>query len=419
MKININTYLKYYFSILLFFSIIYLHQKHSVGNDSTISEWLINYSGGFTKRGIIGQLCIYIANYFNLNLRDSILISQISILALYFVFLYFFLRNIEINKILLLAIFTPIFILYPVAELEVLARKEIFIFCIYLLYFFLKKNTHKFYYKLFFLPLAVLIWEPVFFFFLFIFVIDLIEIDTKKLNIELFKIICSFIPATILVFYIALNPLGPEKHAVMENYLMVNFNENCYMSCGLLLSKSSIYEQFAGNFNSYSFVIFFRYTLIILIGFGPLFFLALNSTFKKTQIIFLKKFNNLLSLILVCLTPVIFLFAMGYDWGRWVNISYVFSILFYLYLYKTNQITLDKKIFNYKILSILKNKKIFIAIFIIFCFGWNQKTVVTGDVATNPLWKVPYNASKIIFGFNNFRILQETPIIKWHKQYIE
>ena len=84
MKKNINIYLKYYFSILFFFSVIYLHQKHFVGNDSTISEWLINYSGGFTKRGVIGQLCLYIATYFKLNLRDAILIIQICSIGIVF-----------------------------------------------------------------------------------------------------------------------------------------------------------------------------------------------------------------------------------------------------------------------------------------------------------------------------------------------
>ena len=90
MKKNINIYLKYYLSILLFFCVFYLQHKHAVGNDSTISEWLINYSGGFTKRGIIGQFCIYFAKYFDLNLRDSILIFQITILIIYFTTLYFF-----------------------------------------------------------------------------------------------------------------------------------------------------------------------------------------------------------------------------------------------------------------------------------------------------------------------------------------
>lgn len=419
MKKNINTYLKYYFSTLFFFSVIFLYQKHTVGNDSTISEWLINYAGGFTKRGLIGQLCIYLAEYFNINLRDSILIMQILILTLYFTTLYFFLRYIEIKNILLLAIFTPVFILYPIAEIEVLARKEVFIFCIYLFYLFLKKNIHKLYYKVFFLPLAVLIWEPVLFFFSFFFIIDLIEIKTKKLKIELIKIISSFIPATILAFYIALNPLDSDSHRIMSSHLLVNFNETCYMSCSLLISKSSIYQQFSGNFDTYSFTVFLRYTLIILVGFGPLLFLAFNSNLKNTQIIFLKKFNSILSLILICLTPVIFLFLMGSDWGRWVNISYVFSILFYLYLFKTNQIILNLDIYNYKIFRFLDNKKLFILIVMIFCFGWNPKTAMTGDIATNPLWKIPYNASKILFGFNSFRIMQDAPISKWHKKYIE
>ena len=412
MKKNINIYLKYYLSILLFFSVIYLYQKHTVGNDSTISEWLINYSGGFTKRGIIGQLCIYLANYFSLNLRDSILILQVLILIIYFSALYLFLKDIKINKIIILAIFTPVFILYPVAEIEVLARKEIFIFCIFLFYLFLTQNTYRFYYKLFFLPLAVLIWEPVFFFFLFFFAIDLIQTKSKKLDIEFIKIISSFIPAMILVFYIALNPLSADSHRIMANYLMINFNEICYMSCGLLKSKSSIYDQFAGNFNSYSFEVFFRYTLIILIGFGPLFLLAFNSTLKNAQIIFFGKFDNLLSPILICLTPVIFLFAMGYDWGRWVNISYVFSIIFYIYLYKNNQVSLNENFLNNKIFKSLNNKKFFIIFVIIFCFGWNPKTVITGDIASNPLWKIPYNTSKILFGFNSFRILQESPLSK-------
>ena len=42
--------------LLFFFSIIYLYSKHDVANDSTISEWLINYKGGFTRRGFLKLL---------------------------------------------------------------------------------------------------------------------------------------------------------------------------------------------------------------------------------------------------------------------------------------------------------------------------------------------------------------------------
>ena len=41
-------------------------------------------------------------------------------------------ENINTNRVINLAIFTPIFILYPVAEIEVLARKEVIVFSSFL-----------------------------------------------------------------------------------------------------------------------------------------------------------------------------------------------------------------------------------------------------------------------------------------------
>ena len=74
----------------------------------------------------------------------------------------------------------------------------------------------------------------------------------------------------------------------------------------------------------------------------------------------------------------------------------------------------------YEKIKFFENKKKFtILIFIVFAFGWNQKTLMKGDVATNPLWKVPYNTSKKIFGFESLKLFQDSPIIIWHKKYIE
>ena len=105
-----------------------MYHKHNVANDSTISEWFINYTGGFTKRGLIGQICIWFAENLNFSLRFTILIFQIIILFVYFNLLFLFFKKIKLNKIMLLSIFSPIFLLYPVAEIEVIARKEIFVF---------------------------------------------------------------------------------------------------------------------------------------------------------------------------------------------------------------------------------------------------------------------------------------------------
>ena len=396
MKKNINFYIFIYLSVLFLFSVFFLYQKHDVANDSTISEWLINYEGGFTKRGFIGQLSIYLSNFFIIKLRDAIFILQTILVGTYFFLIYFFLKNIFYNKIFIFAIFTPIFILYPIAEIEVLARKEIFIFIYLLAYTFIpiEEKKYKFYYKFFLFPVAILIWEPVIFFILFFFFLDLIENNIKKINKLFFFQIISYLPSILLALYIALNPISEESHNLMRSSLMENFNENCYMSCELLKTKSSIYQQFQGNFDKYSIEIFVRYILIIIIGFGPLFILLFNSKLKN-KIFFLDKFNNLLFPYLILLLPVIFLFAMGYDWGRWVNISYVISIISFIYIYKYNLITLSEKFLSNKLLKNIK-KKIFIFIVIIYCFGWNPKTVITGDVASFPGYRIPYKALKII-----------------------
>ena len=396
MKKNINFYIFIYLSVLFLFSVFFLYQKHDVANDSTISEWLINYEGGFTKRGLIGQLSIYLSNLFVIKLRDTIFILQILLVGAYFFLIYHFLKNIFYNKIFIFAVFTPIFILYPIAEIEVLARKEIFIFIYLLVYTFIpiEERKYKFYYKFFLFPIAILIWEPVIFFIQFFLFLDLVENNIKKINKLFFFQIISYLPTILLVLYIALNPISEESHNLMRSSLMENFNEDCYMSCELLKTKSSIYQQFQGNFDKYSIEIFVIYILIIIIGFGPLFILLFNSKLKN-KIFFLDKFNNLLFPYLILLSPVIFLFAMGYDWGRWVNISYVISIISFIYIYKYNLITLSEKFLNNKLLKNI-NKKIFIFIVIFYCFGWNPKTVITGDVASFPGYRIPYKVFKII-----------------------
>ena len=396
--INSNKYFKLYISILFIFSVFYLYGKYNVGNDSTVSEWLINYEGGFTKRGLIGQIAINISELLNFSLRQSIFYFQIFSIGIYYLLLINFFKSVKFNKIILLSIFTPIFLLYPVAEIEVLGRKEIIIFSFYLIYLTLQNFKQKNYFRIFLLPLLMLIWEPVIFFFIFWLIVDYIEGVFEKNYKSLIKYLLTFIPAILIGVYIALNPISEIDHKNMAIFLKENFNENCYMSCALLLSKSSIYDQFQANFNLFNFEIFLRYFLIILIGFGPLFILIKFSQFKKL--------NYKIFLFLI-MPPIFILFMMMSDWGRIVNIFYTFSIISFLYLYKKKLVLINNEILKNFFVKILNKKYIYTIFFIIFCFGWNPKTSLTGDIGTNPLWKIPYNASKRIIGFDSFRLFQE------------
>ena len=408
--INSIKYFKLYISILFIFSVFYLYGKSNVGNDSTISEWLINYEGGFTKRGLIGQIAINISELLNFSLRQSIFYFQIFSIGIYYLLLINFFKSVKFNKIILLSIFTPIFLLYPVAEIEVLGRKEIIIFSFYLVYLTLQNFKQKNFFRIFFLPLLMLIWEPVIFFFIFWLIVDYIEGVFEKDFKSIIKYLFTFVPAILIGFYIALNPISEADHKNMAIFLKENFNENCYMSCALLLSKSSIYDQFQANFNLFNFEIFLRYFLIILIGFGPLFIMVKFSQFKKL--------NNKMLLFLI-MPPILILFMMMSDWGRIVNIFYTFSIISFLNLYKKKFVLINNEILRNFFVKVLNRKYIYTFFFIIFCFGWNPKTSLTGDIGTNPLWKIPYNASKRIIGFDSFRLFQESTIMKWHKKYVE
>jgi len=132
-----------YLSSLLIICIFQLYHKHTGGADSTMSEWFINYQGGFTKRGIVGEISFIIANLTNSDLRFIIFLFQISLVFLYFLSIYNFIYKLDINYYILLIIFSPIFLLYPIAELEVLARKELFIFIGYIFFLNLCLNKKK------------------------------------------------------------------------------------------------------------------------------------------------------------------------------------------------------------------------------------------------------------------------------------
>jgi len=388
MNIIKNKTISIYLLTLFFFSIFYLYQKHTVSNDSTISEWIINYEGGFTKRGLIGQIAIYLSYIFNLELRLSILIFQIAVIGFYYILLNHFLINLKLNNIIIFSILSPIFILYPVAEIEVLARKETFLYSFFLLYFFLKKDSYRNIYKIIILPLAILIWEPVVFFFPFWFMIDFIERNNKNFLESLLRSAVYYLPAILLAAYIALNPISDQNHLQMVNFLKNTFDENCYMSCELLLSKSSIYDQFHAVIVLFNFERIFRYFLIILFGFGPLIILLKYTKFNKLN-------SSLISFLVSF--PIIILFLMMTDWGRVVNMYYSFSILTYLYLYKNGLIKIEQSIRKNFFIKLIKNKKILIIFFIVFCFGWNPKTSIVGDVGSKPGYQIPRKALKIIY----------------------
>jgi len=420
---NFDRYFKIYLISLFFLGIYYLHYKHNAGNDSSISEYLINYQGSFVRRGLPGEIIFRYSDYFNLNLRFQIFIFQSIIHSSFLILIYNLFKNFKKNIIILFAIYTPIFLLFPIAELESLGRKETVLYVFFLSLILIKNTKHANLFTFFILPLVCMVYEEVLIFSPFIFAVLLIKNKINNLMSGI-KLSLLFLPSLIIVTFFLIYPITTENHSIMANSLLNTFGESCYMSCSLLVGNditsfsSMINYIWSGpHINLPS--ILTRYSLIILVGFFPIFLLSYFSVFNENIFFSKIKIKNIFLFFMVSYITIIPLFLLGGDWGRWVGMTITFTTIFYFYLYKNDFIKVDYFSINQKLIFFKNKKKFVIILFVFFAFGWNQKTTSVEDVASLPIYKIPYNTAKRIFGWGSYQILQDSIILKWHRKILE
>lgn len=401
---NIKKYVALYLLILSLFSIFFLHFKHDVRNDSSISEMLINYSGGFTRRGLPGHLFILVSEFFNVQLRVVIFFFQSLTQIIYFYLIYIFLKDLKIDRLLVIIIFLPIFLSYPIYEIESLGRKDVIIFAYYTLLLilsekFINSNIIN-YYVFFILPVLCLIWEPVIFFFPFIFFI--LFLKNKPINIKQFsKIFLFFLPSFIVLMLIYLFPLTSNGHYRMCEILKINFGEKCYTSAALLLDQGIYFSTFDFVHKNANFYNYIRYLSIFLISFFPIYYYAYNVKITKKFFFIPNFFRNLLIIFFFFNLPVLFLFIFAYDWGRWIVFIYTFSALTLFFLIKNNEFRIIS-INNINRSYIFRIKKSYYVIFFLsYSFSWNIKTVITDHIGSFPIYRVVLKFIK----FFNFKYL--------------
>ena len=414
-NIVLKKYYLLYLAILAFFAIFFLYIKHNIGNDSSISEWLINYQGGFTRRGLPGEIAFHIAQIFDLKLRFVILLMQIFFYSLYLILIYKFFKTIKFNGIVLFSLFTPIFLIYHIAELEVLARKELFLFIGYIWFYNISskksKTTNSILWIIFILPLISILYEPAIFYYTFFAATVLIKMKNENLVKIFLTIFVIFLPSVIISYYSAFHIISKDGFEIMKSSLMNNFGEACYMSCGLMDTKREVIVHIKATigkltekeFSIYAYL--FRYFLIMLIGSAPLLLLIKNS--KLTLKIFNFKRLVLIFVILNIFVPIHWL--MFIDWGRAVNITYVSSILFFFYLFKNDFIEINFKSIEETTFKIVNNlqkilkikpKTILTIFFLVFAFGWSPPTLLSADVNSFPGYRIPYKTIKFLYLYN-------------------
>lgn len=128
-----------------------------------ISDWMINYEGGFVRRGLIGQLLLYANSVHNFDVRYAILIIE---LIFYFLFFYLLFKIFIKYKWSLLGAMFPI--VCSTTSIAVY-RRDFMMLCLCYFsykYFFkyLRNNGGKhLLISLAIMSIGIIIYEPVFF----------------------------------------------------------------------------------------------------------------------------------------------------------------------------------------------------------------------------------------------------------------
>ena len=375
-KINYK-FFKYYILISLATSIFFLYHKFQFPTDWTTSEWLINYQGGFVRRGLVGEILIQINSFLNFEIRNLVFIFEIFLLFIYYFYIIVFFKKVDFSPLIILIIFSPLGFLFPVTETEAIARKEVLLFCLYLLYLssILKENQKLTYLILFLgLPIINLAWDGNIFyisFFIYTFFISKINVNKKEVIIFLISLIPYLISSIILI--------TTKSNDQMLEEMCKAINEPCFGAMNFL--DYSFKDQMNYGLSRLKIEYFIRYLFIFVICFSP--FLLIFYDQKNKNKIFLG--------YVVCVIPTFIFFYISFDWGRYLNILYMFSVITLIFLLKIKKLEIEKTRLFIFINELIKDKRklyLFYIYLFVYLFTWHPKVILTDDIGSLPYLRI-------------------------------
>ena len=384
---NFDRYFFFYLIFILGSSIFFINNSYLLDTNNSIAEWVINYQGGFGRRGLIGELFLLISSITGIYLKNVILYFLVIIFVLYYLLIYLFFLNLNLNKIFIIAIYSPLFIIFPIAELEGLGRKDVIIPFSFLVfsYFYNKLDFKNLAILLlfFYTPLILIHEVSIFYLPFFYFIIFLKLKKLSFLNIFLFVIITIIFLSTI---YILSNSIHTDNEIFIMCEKLINlYNTKCGL--GAYVLNRTVQDNIS-ELGGLKIIDIIRALWIYCLGSFALIFCVVNSKYKKNKLNFLFKKINFNFIFFIFLLPTFIPFMIAVDWGRWFNLSYTMSILFYFFCFKNNLIKLNQNYYFYLFNKILNKKYIFIILILIVCFSWNPKSVYSEDIGSIPVYRI-------------------------------
>jgi hypothetical protein len=352
---NRNNLIIYFFIFLIINYTFFNYRILFRENGYILGDWLINYSGGFIRRGLIGHFFHIISKSFDISIIHIIFIFSTSIYISSLYFFYQIVKDKLDNNLILIFLFLPSTFLFNFFDPLTVGRKEVLIFFFFSFYYInLEKIRESFNFKvlIFFLSITFLLTHEIIFFLIpYMFVIKYFHISNKinKSNIkdyylEILIFVCS------LILIIAIFTLS-NKH---DNTILCNSLNDVGLSTNVCYGTIREFGALKNSSESFFSIItpyfidknyFLNYPLYFFLSILPLILIIIKST-NYTQK------NKFIVLSIFCLLFSIIFYGRVNDWGRYLNAYFLLQFLIVLKFIEKDHIKINNK-FNIKKIVLL------------------------------------------------------------------
>lgn len=397
-----NSYFSYYLVFLFIITFYYLLTLNVVETYNAMTEWLINYQGGFVRRGLLGEILFKISQFLNLDLKFSILIVQISLYGAFYYLIYRLIKELKLSKLLLFIIFSPVFLFYPVAELEALGRKEILVSILFLIIsIFFSENLRIKIFVFFLGSLVVLFTHEIIVFYFLNFLIFFLILNKRNLlvlNIQILSIFLFLISATAVIFF-------NNYTYIMKEDMCLSLVENFSIKCGFQTHYvANPIVTYIGEVN-WKLNHYFRNSILYILGFGPFVIFSLFLKFNKDKCnpIFL----NIPVVVLLIIFSIVnlLIFFISVDTGRYFHLAYTNIFIFIFGLIYKNIIYINYENLNkFEQQYLPNNKIIFILLFFFISFSWSPKATYGEDFGSFPIYRSIEKIPNFYQNLKKFRV---------------
>jgi len=318
-NINIQTILRWialctiFILLLLTFLGSYYGYVHDHGYN--IGDWLINYQGGFVRRGLFGEIALQLSYLTRTSPGIWVVVAQSLSYLCFFGFTTWLLWKNQNTVLFLALVFSPATFLFHLQDFEGGYRKEILFLAVLAFlswsarYCSDQKFERNFFIILFFYPLFILSHEMLALFMPYLFAVY--SIRKKPVWIDILKI-SGFLLFSFVAFFFCLKYSGSraEVVAILESlgeYAPRKGSINDLPARAINVFKRNMESLAEGN-GKYHYL---QSLLLVSVSFIPL-----RGALKQLAANKVCFFSILLGLL--CAMP---LFAVATDWGRFIYIQ--------------------------------------------------------------------------------------------------